>query len=316
MMWMKILPEMRWTALMGAALLVVCGESRGAMQDAAAGAEPVQAPPLLLGHDHDTGAHLEANLRERTRDWTLEIQPGVWFAAPRGDLRLPGGRTSQIEDLNFDEVSAAPTLDARLRIGNWQVEARAAFFSADDDVRSSTAADFGAFVIADGDRINADLESTSVQLRVGRRVWSADLTDATASPIGEGIRAPERGVNIDLELFGGVRVNHYDIEITALSGGAAGQSTGADETWVQPTVGLGLRIDFENRITIDVTGDVGVWSDSFSADITATVGYAWTNNIQTDIGYRYAHNSFDGGSDDLEISGSIAGLFAGLTIRF
>jgi opacity protein-like surface antigen len=263
---------------------------------------------------------MSRDLSFRTRDWSLELQPGVWFAATRGDVRLPGGSTFQAEDLNFDSVTPSPTLDARLRFGDWQVDASAAFFRYDDDARVSDDADLGDFLIARGDHLDVRLDYTHLHLRAGRRVWTADLTDSSQPAFDRDIAPHAAGINIDVELFGGIRYVDYDLRMKAETGAAAGQRVSVSESWFQPTFGAALRIDFENRLTFDVMANIGGWHDgsgsAFSLDVAASVGYALTNNVQLDAGYRYIHNSYDMGSDDFEVSGSVAGLFAAVTFRF
>lgn len=278
-------------------------------------------PPLpAMSRDNTLAPHLEKDLRFRTRGWSLEIQPGAWFAATRGDVRLPSGRTFLVEDLNFDSVEFTPTLETRLRFGDWQVDANLALFRYDDDARVSEDADLGKFTIARGDRMDVRLDYTHLHLKAGKRIWTANLTDGSLPPFDDGTLQPATGINIDLELFGGVRFIDYDLRMKALTGGAAGQRVSVSESWFQPTLGGAVRIDFENRLTIDAIANIGGWYDSsataFSFDITASAGYAITNNVQLDLGYRYIHNSYDKGSDDFEISGSVAGLFAALTFRF
>lgn len=289
-----------------------------AVTDAAAGDEA--ATPSQVLRDNATGAHLEEDLRFRTRDWSFEIQPGVWFAAARGDVRMPGGTTFEVEDLNFDEIAPAPTLEARLRIGEWQVDANAAFFRYDDDATVSRDADLGAFSIARGDRLDARLDYTHLHVKAGRRIWTAGLTDSRLDPLDDGTLAPADHINIDVEAYGGVRFIDYDLRLEPLTGGSAGQRVEVSESWFQPTVGLALRVDFDNRLTIDATTNLGGWYDSsataFSIDIATSFGYAITNNIQADFGYRFIWNGYDKGSDDFEIGGSVAGLFAAITFRF
>ena len=53
-----------------------------------------------------------------------------------------------------------------------------------------------------------------------------------------------------------------------------------------PVGGFAAHYKFDDRWFMNMLGDLGGWSDSATGQALASVGYNWTQNISTTLGYR------------------------------
>lgn len=252
-------------------------------------------------------------------DWTLRIEPAAWFAAVEGDIRMPGLAGSvqdgfEFENFDLDEPQWAPVGFAHLRVGDWRFSVGGFSFSTgDQEATLNDSGQLGTITLAAGDRTRSSLDFWSVEAQVAYRLVHKNLgTTQDGSP----------RLVFGLEPVVGFRTYSADLSVDALSGSSAGLGTSADDFFFEPTVAIKLEGEFVRQFTIDVqTGfGIGPWGDteSFSWDIT--VGAAWRPipNLGVRIGYRHLMFDLQSGSDsdEFRLDGSVAGLFAGVEIRF
>ena len=64
----------------------------------------------------------------------------------------------------------------------------------------------------------------------------------------------------------------------------------ANKDWVNPVAGFAAQYRFDDRWFMNVLGDIGGWSDSATGQALASVGYNWTQNWSTTLGYRVMYN--------------------------
>ncbi len=252
-------------------------------------------------------------------DWTLRIEPAVWYASAEADVKMPGAAGStqnefSLNDFNLDEPEWTPMGFVHLQLGKWRISAGGFAFSSDDQESVvGNSGQLGSLSLASGDRTRSSLDFWSAELQVAYRLIH--------KPLGTTQGGDPRLV-FGLEPVLGVRVYDADLDVRALSGASSGQSTSGDDFFFEPTAGIRLEGEFVKQFTLDVqTGfGVGPWgdTDSFSWDIT--VGGTWRPipNLGVRIGYRHLLFNLESGSgaDTFQLDGSIAGLFAGLEIRF
>ncbi|MEO0632244.1 MAG: hypothetical protein AAFY46_16190, partial [Planctomycetota bacterium] len=121
-------------------------------------------------------------------------------------------------------------------------------------------------------------------------------------------------LSVGLDLKGGIRV--YDGTF-----GVEGpiSSAGASFTHVEPLVGFTADIAFADRYEIQLQNTLGGSPtiddrSSFTFDVQATFKYRFVDNAAFQLGYRLRRTVLTG--SDYELDGAVAGLFAGLTVRF
>ena len=74
--------------------------------------------------------------------------------------------------------------------------------------------------------------------------------------------------------------------------------------WIDPVVGLTARYNIDPKWFINSEADIGGLSNSATGQALAAVGYNWTPNIATTLGYRvlYTYDKQDTG--DTRITGA------------
>jgi hypothetical protein len=112
------------------------------------------------------------------------------------------------------------------------------------------------------------------------------LTSGIATAFG-GVRAPLGIPN--LELYGtlGARYIYSGNKLTLTTpvfGFGATQTV--NKGWVDPVAGFAAHYTFNDRWYMNVLGDIGGWSSSATGQALATIGYNWTPQISTTLGYR------------------------------
>jgi len=124
------------------------------------------------------------------------------------------------------------------------------------------------------------------------------LREAIATGIG-GIRVPFGPPNLELYAIGGLRWfgTKATLELTnpfvLIS-----PSPGLRKDWLNPIVGMTAKYKFDPKWFINTEADIGGWSDSATGQALASVGYNWTDNISTTLGYRvlYTYDKQDTGN--------------------
>jgi len=127
------------------------------------------------------------------------------------------------------------------------------------------------------------------------------LTTTIATGFG-GLRIPIGPPN--LELYGTIGARYFEdgIAIT-LKGPVFGfqHYTSASKDWIDPVVGLAAHYRIDDRWFVNAQGDIGGLQNTASGQALGAVGYNWTKNISTTLGYRVLYtydkeNNAAGGS--------------------
>jgi len=114
----------------------------------------------------------------------------------------------------------------------------------------------------------------------------------------------------------GLRYNHLNAKLdidSALLGSASREGT---KNWVDPTVGMALHYDINDRWFINGLADIGGFGvgSKITSQGFATVGYNWSRTISTAIGYRAIYTNYkDGG---FVYKTTQQGPFASLGVHF
>lgn len=236
----------------------------------------------------------------------VEIEPMLWFAGFLGDISFKGGSTFDLDQINLDEVHAAPAGRFTLRSRRWTFDFTAFGTSFDDEARAHQDIDAGSFQVSEGDRVAFDISYASFKGTAG---WSFDpfiLDDSGDTAVWAGV-------------YGGAHVYHLDFEFGTADGA---DSLEESDTWIEPLVGARLTIELPHGFEIGVSADVG-------ATLGPGTGFAWeimptfrwfpmdNKTVAAEIGFRHVQADLSTGSDDdFSFDAATAGLFASVVIRF
>jgi hypothetical protein len=132
---------------------------------------------------------------------------------------------------------------------------------------------------------------------------SLTLNESAITAFG-GLRVPLGVPNLDLYGTVGAR-NFYSGNKLTVSGPFAlfnGTET-VNKDWVMPVAGFAAQYRYNDRWFTNVLADLGGWSDAATGQALASVGYNWTQNIATTIGYRvmYTYTHQDTGFNELTL---------------
>ena len=242
--------------------------------------------------------------------WTIRFEPSVWYAAPGGEARLPGSTAKvQFIDLNLDQPRLAPYGELHFRNDDFRVSL-SAFSVSLDDVGTVVSApmQIGSVAVNAGDLVTSSVSITSGELVGAMQLGSPNGLDGKAN----------RDFALSFELLGGVRMYHVDLSFAAPAGRIE-----ANEFFLTPVVGIKSTINVKERFDIDlqVMGGAmptGGSRSAFCMEILNGYVYRPVPNVGVQIGYRLAYCSLEDGdgASAFEYSGAVAGVFAGLVVRF
>lgn len=261
-------------------------------------------------------------------EWTVQIEPSFWYVAPSGKVKLPAnsgtgnsasapGDSVKIERLNLDSPRFEPTGEVHFSGGRLRFTFSGATYSVErDDTTADSSFRLGSVNVASGDALDVKFDFSTVEVTGGYRVWGRDFCDAdhTQSPLNA-IGAVAR-----LYVIGGGRFYNTSFEVTRLTRGIA--SAEADQFFGEPILGVRAEADLARNFTLDLQITAGGLplgqTSSFSGDIQA--GFHWRPfaNVGFQFGYRQLAFWLSDGEDaeEFEYNGRLAGLYAGLEVRF
>ena len=123
------------------------------------------------------------------------------------------------------------------------------------------------------------------------------LREAVATGFG-GVRIPIGPPNLELYAIGGLR--WYGVKATLQLTNPfvfISPSPSLRKDWLDPIVGFTAKYRIDPKWFINSEADIGGWSNSATGQALAAVGYNWTDNIATTLGYRvlYTYDKQDTG---------------------
>ena len=126
------------------------------------------------------------------------------------------------------------------------------------------------------------------------------LTEGFATAFG-GLRIPIGPPNLELYGTVGARYMYSGTKVALTTPLGFGNSQSVNKDWVNPVAGFAAQYRFDDRWFMNVLGDLGGWSDSATGQALASVGYNWTQNWSTTLGYRvlYTYERQDTGFNNL-----------------
>lgn len=240
--------------------------------------------------------------------WTLRLDARVWYAGPAGDVRMPGAANSartDLSDLNADNPRLSPYGSLTLRAPAEKIffVAQGGGNSLNASVTAAGAFQLGNIAVNAGDNIRSEVDLASFELLMGY------------GPISL-VGAPGEVTRLDLGLMGGVRLVEQRFTFTS---GAS--QTRMEDTYAAPAFGARLNAQLSREFSAEATSIIGFWPDRTSGDIDINFNYTpggkddW---LTLQVGYRLLAFEFSrgAGASTREFSGSLAGLYAGLQLKF
>ena len=226
-----------------------------------------------------------------TQDWRFQATIYGWAAGVSGDVGVLG--------LPPQNVNVTP----------WEA------------IEELKGAVMGSFIAEYGDwMIATDLMWTEVGQDdyIGNRGAHIDFVQKqlTASVL-VGYRIPLNIPNLDVSATAGFRYQRLNV---SLDFDAADPAFSFDEDrtkqWIDPTVGVTMHYDFNDRWFLNALADVGGFDvgSNLTAQGFAAVGYNWTKTISTAIGYRAIYTDYE--KDGFVYDMTQQGVFTSLGVHF
>ncbi|GAB4547403.1 MAG: hypothetical protein Tsb0013_07160 [Phycisphaerales bacterium] len=236
-------------------------------------------------------------------EYRAEITPIVWWSSFAGDIAFGAGGSFDLETIDADEPAIAAGAEARLDTERLTF-ALGGFHRSDsaDNQRTGDAITPGGIAVPAGSRVDWDLDLTSLSATAGYRF--DDLI-------------PDPEVDLRFDVYAGVRYVDLELALDAPAGSVA-----FDERWMTPIVGARLRVDLPHDIDVLIDADLGLLplgdTTTSTWSVFAGVGYQPTPNLGVRVGFRHISLDYNdsSGAGDTEFNGFLAGLYAGVVIRF
>jgi hypothetical protein len=119
-----------------------------------------------------------------------------------------------------------------------------------------------------------------------------------------------------MELFGGVRINGFEADVTSRFAGGGQETRGAAVDWVDPVVGLRGQAELTERWFFRYNGDIGGFGAG--AELTWQVfgglGFRFNEHVSLGLGYRALAVDYDKNAFALDTL--THGPLAGLEVRW
>lgn len=298
-----------------------------AAQDAARDAVPARSPVADAApvDEADAGEQIETFLSSRV-DWTIQLEPAVWFVSPSGEFSLPAqsnataGDKIKIEELNLDTPLVSPFGELNMRAGDegqWRFTFSAGDYSSDRQATAGFDFRLGDVSALAGDPLGVSFDFFTAEASVGYRIYERDFLASSRHPENAG------RFLLTTYAFGGVRLYDVDIEFENMAVGREGES-GTHQFFAEPIIGVRNELEIAGDFTIDLQLSAGALPiedhSSYSVDIAVGFMYRPHPNFAAQIGWRQVAFWLSDGSDDsadqFEYDGRLAGLYAGITLRF
>lgn len=258
-------------------------------------------------------------------EWSVRLEPRVWYVAPEGKLTMPGSPAGtpsvKLSTLDADNPEASFEGAVMIRVphkesdtwgspgfwkSGWDFSVGGTSFSADSRTNAPGAGFvIGPITVAGGAAVSTSVEWSTFYAEVGKWVAGSDFETG-----GE--------TRIDMVAILGVRSHSQDIKVSS-----GGNTTEDDETFVG--VIAGVRLDFKLPCNLSAQLDANLnylpGDNGFTGyEIAPTFTWNATPNVGVQIGYRLLGATTETGSqnssDYYKLDGSLAGLFAGVQIKF
>lgn len=252
--------------------------------------------------------------------WTIRLEPGVWFMALSGDLRLPSSTTpttsTSINNLNADEPRISPYAKVELRHANWGVAIRGTVFSIGENA-SGVPTTIGDVPISAGDQVHTEADLSVFEVEGLYRFL--DFRPDRLSPAGHHVF----GATLDAVFGARIYDSSFDVRNNSLVVTTPGSNVASDrEAFAEPLAGIVGSMMFYDQawITLQLALGGQPFGDSNSYSLDIIVGGRWkpTEHLGLFVGYRSLFLSLQSGSDPgiFDYTGAAQGLTFGGELEF
>ena len=238
-------------------------------------------------------AALPAAATAQTSDWTYSASFYTWFTALGTTVDTPFGEVETELDFGdvWDALDIAFMGSFEARQGRWGLVT---------------------------DLIYSDLsseEDTPFGLRFDKAEVETKMTIFSAYAAYRVTDTPD----VIFDVAAGFRYYNLDLDTRLVGAGAQSDQTFSNnESWVDPTLGARVRVDFSDRWFGNGFADVGGFGLDDSSELSwqayAGVGYRFNETWSMQLGYRYM--SIEKKIDDLDLTLELSGPMLGVTANF
>jgi opacity protein-like surface antigen len=255
--------------------------------------------PLALGQDNPIGG----------QEWEIRLMPNFWFLSVDADATING--LSGGVDLSFDDIIDHMDFAAMGRAEAWKDKWGLTF----DGIYLNLGADksFQGRRGITNFSIDADVRVGMADFGLAYRIFEQQFGDNNEQ-------------KLTFEPYGGLRYAYLrqkiDLNVTIAGVGSIGTTLGGSEDWVEPFVGGRILWDLNDKIAINLRGDVGGFGIGSASKLTwnlvTGIDYKLSENTSLQAGYRILDIDYSrgSGSNEFGIDVQATGPIIGLTILF
>jgi hypothetical protein len=242
------------------------------------------APLALAAGFYGAGlATPEAAEQLVSEKWQFQVTPYLWALALDGDVTVKGVKSSP--SVSFSDI--LQNLDYALMV--------------EGEARKGRIGVYANMIYAD---LTADDKVSGVRIRAdAQTVWAGAGAFYRLGPWALPPEAGLSGPKVVVDPYAGARFTYLDSKLEIRNGGPQGD---ANESWVDPVVGLRTIWQLSPKWSVTALGDIGgfgVGSD-FSWQAAGLVGYRFglfgDDNARVLAGYRALYQDYKSGSGSNE----------------
>lgn len=264
-------------------------------------AQPAAGPSDLR---QPRGGLAALRLDER-RAWNVQLEGRWWYPALNGSVQIAPGDSFEVEVVDADEPRSAPLAELTIRDGRFVFEASGFGYGFDQTKTAKQPFTAGGITFDRGDPVDVTIDYISAEATAGYSFPSI-------------VGGKDKPVDLFFDVYAGARM--YDVDVGL--GVPGGTSVLRGDTWIDPIVGFRMNLDMPEGLGLEVSLDAGGWpigdNTSFTWDVTVAFQWMVTPNAGVEVGFRHLSVDHSAGSGDgrFEFDAALAGLFAGVAIRF
>lgn len=274
---------------------------------------PPTAENRLPATDRTATATADGRVQSTINEWTIEINPRLWWVSPSGDIHFPGGSNDvSIEDLNLDTPELTPAGSLAINADRFRFSFFGASYSRNAAFTTVSPLAVGSISLLPTGPSESSFDLGMYELTVGYRFLQRDFKHHSETSA--------ESADLILDLYGLAGARMYDLNIDVSQVGTGTSSV--DEFFIEPIIGVRTELTIIRDFSVNLQLDGGGFGDSDRSSFSFNVGvdFQWCPLpwIGVQIGWRQVFYSFEDGdsTDKFKYDGALAGLFAGVVLRF
>lgn len=253
------------------------------------------------------------------RDWTIRLDPVAWWVSPSGKVRLPsGGATAggkvRLERLDLDTPELSPAGAVAINAGDFRFSFFGSSYSRDGGTTADSSFRLGDVTLTPGDPFESTFEFSVFELTGAYRFYTYDFKERSEDKAG--------AADVAIDFYALVGARFFDMSIGVSTGVGGGASSSTDQFFGDILGGIRVEVRLARQFNINAQLTGGGFGDSdrssFSWDVALAAEWNPLENVGMQFGWRQIAYSFEDGdgAGKFEYDGAMAGVFAGVVIRF